>query len=786
MGEPIKREFDDSNIGAGLFRAILRSSLDGAFLVDAQAKFRSANDAFCRLIGYGRSELLGMQIRDVDVAARSLLEVARRKRAIEENACARYETLYAKKDGGLLNVEVTEYPIAIGYGLNLAIVRDITERKRTEELLKESEQRFRSLIQSSPDAIIGCAKGGSVVTFWNKAAETTFGYSAEEMVGKELAKIIPVHLRELHKIGVERLLKKGIATYVGETREFEGLRKDGSVFPIEISLGAWSHKGETFFIAIVRDITERKRAEQELKRVSTYLESILNSSLDLVFTVKKDATFGYFNPQLQRVTGYTPGELKGRPFIDFIPGHLKNFMLDKWREINETGIPQTYETEIIKADGQIAHVLVSASVLKGYDEFLVMLRDITERKLTERTLAKGKMLSDILNDVNATISATFAVRETIPEVIERVAKAIRATSALMLMRTAERWKIEHYMGLPKEIAEKSFSDDEPKPFLRSAEIGEPLTIVNPREDPRANPEDCELYDVGSLMVVPLKIREASMGILYFSRAAIEAFDDTERDFAVKLGASISLALENARLFEAQRNIADTLQAALLTIPQRIPGISFGHLYRSATEVAQVGGDFYDLFELEHGRVGILIGDVSGKGVEAATMTSLIKDAIKAYAHVDQSPASIMAKTNHLVLEASTSMAFATAFFGILDARTGTLAYCNAGHPFPIVKRASGAFQLSKMSTVVGAFADIDFEEETLMILKGDVLFLYTDGLTEARRGIDLFGEERLIDLISKCPPSPEKIPYCVFEDVIEFTGGVLQDDVAVLALSLAD
>lgn len=785
MSESIKKRFNEAKIGANLYRSIQRTSIDGAFLVDAKGQLLTANDAFHRLLGYGRSELPGRRIYDIE-AATTPFETARRKRAIEENACARYETLYARKDGRQIDVEVTEYPIAVGSGLKLAIVRDITERKRTEELIKESEGRFRSLAESATDAVIGCGSEGRTVSYWNKAAESIFGYKAEEIVGKPLNFVIPERLRKAHSGKIKHLISTKEYERVKRVFETVGMRKDGSEFPIELSYGYWTSKGEVYFVAIVRDITDRKKAEQALKRATAYLESILNSSLDLIFTIKKDATFGYFNPQLDRVTGYTPDSLKGKPFVEFIPDYLKDFMLDQWREINETGIPQTYETEIIKADGSIAHVLVSASVLKGYDEFLVMLRDITERKMTEQSLAKGKAFGDILNSVNATLSATFAVRETIPAVIERTAKAIRASSAIMLLRRGERWKVEHFIGLPRELADKSFSDDDPKLFIKATGVDEPLAIYDACKDPRASREACEIYGIGSLLAIPLKVREETTGILFFLRSTVEYFDEVELDFAVKLCASISLALENARLYEAQRSIADTLQSALLTIPERIPGIEFAHLYRSATEIAQVGGDFYDLFELEHGRVGLLIGDVSGKGIEAATMTSLIKDAIKAYAHVDPSPASIMAKTNHLAIEASTPMAFATAFFGILNTRTGALAYCNAGHPLPIIKRAtSGVFQLSSMSTVIGAFADVDFEEETAELFDGDVLFLYTDGLTEARRGIHLFGDERLIDLLSICPPSPKKIPSCIFDEVLKFSGGILQDDVALLALTVS-
>src|SRR3990172_6829386 len=148
-----------------------------------------------------------------------------------------------------------------------------------------------------------------------------------------------------------------------------------------------------------------------------------------------------------------------------------------------------------------------------------------------------------------------------------------------------------------------------------------------------------------MLAVLLLVRGEVIGILGFTYDTGRQFTEAELDFVPKLATSVSLAIENARLYAAERKVAETLQEAFLNMPRQIAGLEFGHIYRSATETARVGGDFYDLFELEPDRVGVLIGDVAGKGLEAAALTSVIKSTVKAYAFENFFPASILAKTN---------------------------------------------------------------------------------------------------------------------------------------------
>lgn len=152
--------------------------------------------------------------------------------------------------------------------------RDVTEKQRAEENLRESEMRFRSLIHSSPNAIIITDSRGNILT-WNQGAQAAFGYDETEMVGQPLTRIMPERYREAHILGIEKFLALGEARLVGKTAEFQGLRKDRTEFPLEITLSAWTAGGATFFGGIIRDISERKRVE-ELRRSNTELQQFAN------------------------------------------------------------------------------------------------------------------------------------------------------------------------------------------------------------------------------------------------------------------------------------------------------------------------------------------------------------------------------------------------------------------------------------------------------------------------------------------------------------------------------
>jgi len=184
------------------------------------------------------------------------------------------------------------------------------------------------------------------------------------------------------------------------------------------------------------------------------------------------------------------------------------------------------------------------------------------------------------------------------------------------------------------------------------------------------------------------------------------------------------------------------------------------------------------------RIGVLVGDVSGKGLEAAVLTSIIKDTIRAYAHETPSPADAIAKANTTLGEAAQLPDFASVFFAVIEARSGVMTYCNAGHPPAALMAEVGSVTLLESnSAVIGAFPDLTYVDTAIVLGVEECVLLYTDGVTEARNAEGgFFGEEGLLDvLVAGHPHDVAQLPSAVFQAVLSFTDGRLTDDIALLA-----
>lgn len=287
-------------------------------------------------------------------------------------------------------------------------------------------------------------------------------------------------------------------------------------------------------------------------------------------------------------------------------------------------------------------------------------------------------------------------------------------------------------------------------------------------------------------VVPIVAKGNSLGAIEVFAATARHLTDREIRIAETISNQLAAALDNARLYEEERNIADTLQQALLVAPGKIDGVDFGVLYRSATvEAARVGGDFYDIFEIDHNKIGLIVGDVSGKGLEAATLTSMVKNTVKAYAYEGDSPDRIMKKTNTALIKVASEEMLVTIFFTIINKESGVLDYCNAGHLPPLIKRKNSKItMLESNSPALGMFDDLQFIGNIGRLGEGDILVSYTDGITEARYDSTFFGEERLIELVKNLKSASNVELEKILKEVESFSMGKRWDDVILLSISL--
>ncbi len=201
----------------------------------------------------------------------------------------------------------------------VAVVEEITERKRAEEALGQSEARKAAILQSSLDSIIGMDHTGRIVEF-NAAAEAAFGISREKAIGSELAEVaIPPHLRERHRLGLARYLQTGESTVLGRPLEFDALRSDGTTFPVELTVTRVQIDGPPLFLGYVRDLSERRRANQVLRDREARLRAIVETAVDGIITIDEKGIVDTMNPAAERLFGYSAVEVIGRNVSMLMP-----------------------------------------------------------------------------------------------------------------------------------------------------------------------------------------------------------------------------------------------------------------------------------------------------------------------------------------------------------------------------------------------------------------------------------------------------------------------------------
>jgi phosphoserine phosphatase RsbU/P len=291
------------------------------------------------------------------------------------------------------------------------------------------------------------------------------------------------------------------------------------------------------------------------------------------------------------------------------------------------------------------------------------------------------------------------------------------------------------------------------------------------------------------VIVPMIAEDRAIGTLTVDTRHERKFDEDELRFVQLMANQAAIAIEKARLHRAElaRHVMEEelalgrrIQLSLLPLktPQ-VPGWEFADYYQAAR---QVGGDFYDFFFLEHGhqRLGLVIADVSDKGVPAALFMAVSKTLIRTIALSGLEPAAVLQTTNRLLRSDSRSEMFLSAFYAILDVDGGLLHYANAGHNPPLCYRAaSDSFErLDAEGIVLGVVADAELEQGSATVDPGDVVIFYTDGVTEAmNEALEEFGLARLQEAVAaSAGGSAQQVLQAIGEAVSAFTGDTDQSD----------
>lgn len=316
-----------------------------------------------------------------------------RLKRIEDSAPAEKEVgrevLAKRKDDSTFPAEISMGPALFeGEQMIIAAIRDITERKRIETIVRQSEERFSALIESSNDAVLTTTSRGSIIT-WNKGAERIFGWQSDEVIGQSIQVIMPNEMKPLHQAGMDRYVKTGEAKIIGKPVELIAVRKDGSKVPVELSLGTWSDDSERYFSGILRDITYRKHAQEELHRTKAQFQGAFEYSAIGMALVSLQGKWMKVNHRLSSLLGYTESEFLQTTFQDIThPEDLDKDLENVQRMLRKELDTYQMEKRYIHKEGHLVWALLNVSLVtdSGGDPlyFVSQIENITERKNAEQ------------------------------------------------------------------------------------------------------------------------------------------------------------------------------------------------------------------------------------------------------------------------------------------------------------------------------------------------------------------------------------------------------------------
>ncbi|MDH7488513.1 MAG: GAF domain-containing protein, partial [Anaerolineae bacterium] len=416
-------------------------------------------------------------------------------------------------------------------------------------------------------------------------------------------------------------------------------------------------------------------------------------------------------------------------------------------------------------------------------------------------LQEEAYVSNALLQVAESINAAVSLDEAL-EAIVRITPILVGVDRCMILLWDDRRQqfvpAQQYgvsRQLEAEFSRLAFGPDELPLLGELTNRKEPLIIANVAESNLVPQDLAQRFGIRSLLALPLQTKGDILGTMLVDFQGMEhRFPENRMALLTGIASQAAMAVENYRLYqemaerqrlEQELDVARSIQKSFLPSScPLLPGWEVAALWRSAR---RVGGDFYDIILFDERYVGFVVADVSDKGVPAALYMALSKTIIRASALEVRNPAQALRKANDLLVTDSSSGMFVTVFYGVLDVRDGVFTYANAGHNPPLLARADGQppESLSADGMILGVMEDVALEERQVRMAAGDVLLMYTDGLTDAiNEHEEEFGTDRLAHCLVEARNQPaEALIRFIDREVAAHVGGQPQfDDYTLVAL----
>lgn len=405
----------------------------------------------------------------------------------------------------------------------------------------------------------------------------------------------------------------------------------------------------------------------------------------------------------------------------------------------------------------------------------------------------------VLNDVATTINSTQPVEKIIDLIVRKCVKHLKVEQGVvMLLDEQDKDNPLHTM------IREQLSSSKILPYRFDAQLTgwmlknqAPLLVNNLQADDRFNQVMESNTPFQSLLSVPLKVKNKMIGVLtVFNKRSEDRFTSDDQKLLSIIASQSAQIIENARLSEEEQNLRvmqEEMRLARITqenlLPKELPYVSGYQISAKTISAKEVGGDYYDLIRIDDLHFAFCVGDISGKGIAAAMLMSNLQATLRSHLTTGKSSKEIITASNNLLYNSTESTKFATLFFGIINIASKEITYCNAGHNSPYhYKKDLSHSELSSGGIILGCLPKSVYEEETISLNKGELILIYSDGITEAmNENNEEYGEERLQKVMqTHLDQSPDIIINKIINDVRDFTKETQQSDDMTLMLIKRD
>jgi PAS domain S-box-containing protein len=699
------------NINVGIFRSTPGS----------RGKFLEVNPALVRMLGYKRKQELF--VKDVAEIYQNPKDRLAFSKKMTRNGFVRNEEFrLKKKDGTPIIVSETAQAVKDERGKVVyfdGIVEDITERKRAVEEILIQKTYFERLFNSAPEAIV-LHDNNDIILDVNDEFTRLFGYAREEAIGRPINRLVAPKEFGQEAIGLSDKVIHGVRVEIDSRRT----RKDGTLVDVSILGAPIVHDGKQMGVyAIYRDITERKRAEEELLLQKTYLECLFNSAPEAIALHNSNGLIVNVNEEFMKLFGYTRGEAIGKP-VDALVASKE--YTEEARHVSERvlhGERLEFDSKRKRKDGTLLDVSVLGAPIihngKQIGDYAIY-RDIRERKRAEEEILVQKAYHERLFNSAPEAIVLHDNDDVVVNVNDEFTRLFG-------------YSREEAIGRPinELVASREFQDE--AATLSSQVIHGKRVEV----DSRRRRKDGTLVDV-SILGAPIFHGDTQMGVYAIYR------DITERKKA-----------EEARLRASEEaRMARHIQMNLL--PKSNPDVAGYEIAGKNIPALNVGGDYFDFIWLDEHRLAIAIGDVSGNGLAASLVMANLQATIRSQALIGVDPKECLERANKLLFRSTDARTFVSLFYGTLDVQKHTLCYASAGQDMPILFSAGARpVTLQTRGIVLGVKEDASYEKGEISLSPDDRLLIYTDGICEAmNERMEEFGEERLSEIVQRNDRAP--------------------------------